>query len=124
MEHSDMQAGTQAQPTPALRKTIETLAAGSKTLPQKYFVSTEVFAGEQQKIFSKQWLLVGHQRQLGNPGDYIVQDVNRESLIFIRDKSGEIHGFFNVCRHRGTQLIEYRPGEAVNGRCAAIQCPY
>jgi Rieske 2Fe-2S family protein len=105
--------------TPALRKTTETFAAGAKSLPQRYFVSAEVFAEEQEKIFSKQWLLVGHESQVGSPGDYIVQDVNRESLIVIRDKNGEIHGFFNVCRHRGTRLIEDQ-----NGRCTAIQCPY
>ena len=119
MEHSDMQAGTQTKPTPALRKRIETLAAGAKTLPQRYFVSAEVFGEEQEKIFSKQWLLVGHQSQIPTAGDYIVQQVIGESLIVIRDKSGEIHGFFNVCRHRGTRLIE---GE--KGKCTAIQCPY
>ena len=114
-----MQAGTQAHPTAARRKTIETFAAGAKSLPQKYFVSPEVFAEEQEKIFSKQWLLVGHQSQLGNPGDYIVQDVNRESLIVIRDKGEAIRGFYNVCRHRGTRLKEDMCGHA-----SAIQCPY
>jgi len=91
----------------------------AKSLPQKYFVSPEVFAEEQKKIFSKEWLLVGHQSQIANAGDYIVQQVNGESLIVIRDKSGEIHGFFNVCRHRGSRLIEDDGGNRT-----AIQCPY
>jgi glycine betaine catabolism A len=94
-------------------------SAPAKSLPQKYFVSPEVFAEEQEKVFSKQWLLVGHQSQIAAAGDYIVQHVIGESLIVIRDKSGEIHGFFNVCRHRGTRLIEDE-----RGKCAAIQCPY
>ena len=62
-----------------------------------------MFADEQKKIFSKEWLLVGHQSQIANAGDYIVQNVIGESLIVIRDKSGEIHGFFNTCRHRGSR---------------------
>src|SRR5467141_1627764 len=90
-----------------------------KTLPQKYFTSPEVFAEEQKKIFSKQWLLVGHQSQIPDAGDYVVQQVIGESLIVIRDKSGEIRGFFNVCRHRGTRLKEDACGHA-----SAIQCPY
>jgi len=94
-------------------------SAPAKSLPQKYFVSPEVFAEEQKKIFSKQWLLVGHQSQIAAAGDYIVQQVIGESLIVIRDKSGEIHGFFNVCRHRGTRLKEDACGHA-----SAIQCPY
>src|SRR6266566_692113 len=105
-------------------------SAAAKSLPQKYFVSADVFAEEQEKIFSKQWLLVGHQGQIAKSGDYLVVEVpvppspqgsgaTKESLIVIRDKSGEIHGFFNVCRHRGTRLKEDACGHA-----STIQCPY
>jgi Rieske 2Fe-2S family protein len=110
---------TQTKAMAAFRKTVETFGAGAKTLEQKYFVSSEVFGEEQEKIFSRQWLLVGHQSQLAEAGDYFVQEVIGESLIVIRDKSGEIHGFHNVCRHRGTRLREDR-----NGHLSAIQCPY
>src|SRR5437773_1672783 len=103
----------------AFRKTAETFAAGAKTLAQQYFVSPEVFAEEQDRIFSKQWVLVGHQNQLAEPGDYLVAEVASESLIIVRDKGGEVHGFYNVCCHRGTGLREDR-----NGHLSAIQCPY
>ena len=62
---------------------------------------------------------MGHQSQLARPGDYFVQQVAGESLIIMRDKSGEIRGFYNVCRHRGTRLCE-----EASGHSAAIQCPY
>src|SRR5437870_9458682 len=102
------------------RKTAETCHAGAKTLPQRYFVSPEIFAQEQDRIFSTQWVLVGHQSQLPNAGDYFVAEVAEESLIIVRDKRGEIRGFCNVCRHRGSRLIENRKGQL----SAAIQCPY
>ena len=101
------------------RKTAETFAAGAKTLEQKYFVSPEIFAEEQENIFAKKWVLVGHQSQLAEAGDYFVAEVANESLIIVRDKGGEVHGFYNVCRHRGTRLREAR-----NGHLSAIQCPY
>jgi phenylpropionate dioxygenase-like ring-hydroxylating dioxygenase large terminal subunit len=101
------------------RKTVETFAAGVKTLPQRYFISPEVFAEEQNRIFSKQWVLVGHESQLAEAGDYFITEVAGESLIIVRDKGGEVHGFYNVCRHRGTRLREDR-----NGHLSAIQCPY
>jgi Rieske 2Fe-2S family protein len=104
---------------PVFRKTAETFAAGAKTLAQQYFVSPKVFAEEQDRIFSKQWVLVGHQSQLAEAGDYFVARVAGESLIIVRDKGGELHGFYNVCRHRGTRLREDR-----NGHLSAIQCPY
>jgi Rieske 2Fe-2S family protein len=103
----------------AFRKTAETFAAGAKTLAQQYFVSPEVFAEEQDRIFSKQWVLVGHQSQLADAGDYFVAEVASESLIIVRDKGGEVRGFYNVCRHRGTRLREDR-----NGHLSALQCPY
>src|SRR6266446_876947 len=103
----------------AFRKTAETFAAGAKTLAQQYFVSPEVFAKEQDRIFSKQWVLAGHQSQLAETGNYFVAVVAGESLIIVRDKDGELHGFYNVCRHRGSRLIENR-----NGRSQGIQCPY
>jgi Rieske 2Fe-2S family protein len=103
----------------AFRKTADTFAAGAKTLPQQYFVSAEIFRQEQEQIFSMQWVLVGHQSQIARDGDYVVAEVNRESLIVIRDKNGRVHGFFNVCRHRGTRLKEDACGHA-----STIQCPY
>ncbi|MGC2352688.1 MAG: aromatic ring-hydroxylating dioxygenase subunit alpha [Candidatus Udaeobacter sp.] len=103
----------------AFRKTAETFAAGAKTLAQQYFVSPEVFAEEQDRIFSKQWVLAGHQSQLAEAGDYFVAEVAGDSLIIVRDKHEAIRGFYNVCRHRGSRLIENR-----SGRSQGIQCPY
>ena len=104
---------------PAFRKTADTFTPGAKTLPQRYFVSPEIFAKEQEKIFSAQWVLVGHQSQIAKAGDYFVREVAGESLIIVRDQEGEVRGFYNVCRHRGTRLCEEK-----NGHSSAIQCPY
>ena len=106
--------------TSPFRKTAETFHAGAKALPQRYFISPDVFAEEQEKIFSRQWALVGHQSRIAHAGDYFTSEVAGESLIIVRDKRGEIHGFYNVCRHRGSRLIENRNGQL----SAAIQCPY
>jgi Rieske 2Fe-2S family protein len=105
--------------TPAFRKTADTFAPGATTLPQRYFISPEVFAQEQAAIFSAQWVLVGHQSQIGKAGDYFVQEVAGESLIVVRDREGTIRGFYNVCRHRGTRLCE-----DATGHSSTIQCPY
>jgi Rieske 2Fe-2S family protein len=104
---------------PVFRKTTETFAPGAKTLPQRYFVSPEVFAQEQEAIFARQWVCVGHQTEIDKPGDYVLRDVAGESLIIVRDQAGIVRGFYNVCRHRGTRLCEEARGHA-----AAIQCPY
>jgi Rieske 2Fe-2S family protein len=104
---------------PVFRKTVETFTSGAKTLPQRYFVSPEIFAAEQEKIFSKRWVCIGHQSQIVKAGDYFISDVVGESLIVVRDQRSTIRGFYNVCRHRGTRLKEDACGHA-----SAIQCPY
>jgi Rieske 2Fe-2S family protein len=101
------------------RKTAETFAPGAKTLPQRYFTSPEVFAEEEEKIFAKRWILVGHQSQIAQTGDFLLAAIGGENLIVIRDQKSQIRGFYNVCRHRGTRLCENE-----NGHLSAIQCPY
>jgi glycine betaine catabolism A len=112
------------QVPPAFQKTTATFAAGARSLPQRYFVSRDLFVQEQEKIFSRQWVLIGHQSQIAQAGDYLTAEIAGESLIIVRDKREEIRGFYNVCRHRGSRLIEHRAGEAVCGHASAIQCPY
>lgn len=93
--------------------------ASAKTLAQRYFVSPDVFAEEQARIFAAHWVGVGHQSQLARAGDYFVAEIARESVLVTRDQTGTLRGFYNVCRHRGTRLCE-----APSGHAAAIQCPY
>jgi glycine betaine catabolism A len=111
---------TQTQAAATFRKTAETFEPGAKSLPQRYFISPEVFAQEKERIFSRQWVLVGHQSAIAQYGDYFISQVANESLIVVRDKRGEVRGFYNVCRHRGSRLIESRNGQL----SAGIQCPY
>ena len=117
------------QTTAAVGKAKAPLTS-AKSLPQEYFVSSETFAKEQEKIFAKQWLLVGHQSQLKKSGDFFLATIAAESLIVVRDQKSaatdakqrpgfQIRAFYNVCRHRGTRLKEDPCGHA-----SAIQCPY
>lgn len=110
---------TQTEGRSNFRKTDETFQRGAETLPQRYFISPEIFAGESQKIFANNWVLVGHQSQLAESGDYFLTEVAGESLIIIKDQRSTIRAFYNVCRHRGARLCEEQSGHA-----AAIQCPY
>src|SRR5947208_12799760 len=103
----------------AFRKTAPIPSAGAKSLPQKDFVSPDIFVKEQAEIFSKEWLLVGHQSQIPEPWDYFLATIAGESVIVTRDQKSQVRGFYNVCRHRGTRLKEDAYGHA-----SAIQCPY
>src|SRR5204862_6244681 len=92
--------------TPQFRKTAESFTSGAMALPQRYFVSPELFSEEQERIFSRQWLCIGHQGEISRPGDYFLREINGESLIVLRDQNSRLHAFYTVCRHRDTRLCQ------------------
>ena len=100
--------------------TTSTYAQGAKTLPQKYYISNEIFDTELSTIFAKNWLCVGRTAQLDKPGDYFLTTISGESLIVVKDSKGTINALFNVCRHRGTRMCELASGHFLKH----IQCSY
>src|SRR5437868_15335447 len=105
---------------PIFRKTTETYVAGAKTLPQRYFISNEVFLEEQGNIFSQRWLCLGHQNQIPSPGHLFTQEIGGESVLVLRDDKNEVRAFYNICRHRGTRLCSEKSGQVRD----TIRCPY
>jgi len=105
---------------PAFRKTAETFTAGARTLPQRYFISEEVFGAERERILSVEWLCVGHESQIANSGDYFTHQLFNESVVILRDQAAKVRAFYNVCRHRGTRLCEEKAGQLRE----TIRCPY
>ena len=92
----------------------------AKTLEGRYFTDSEIFRAEMERFYFGMWVCAGRSEQIENPGKYFVLDVAGESVIVTRDESRKVRGFYNVCRHRGTQICAASAGEFA-GR---IQCPY
>jgi Rieske 2Fe-2S family protein len=101
-------------------KRTDVALVGAHTLPGRYFTSPEIFAQETERIFLQRWLCVGRESQIGRPGEYFLQQVGNESVIVLRDRSGQVAAYYNVCRHRGTRLCEEQRGQLSE----TIQCPY
>ncbi len=98
---------------------------GTKPLSNEPFYSDHIFELERTKIFKRAWLRVAMTFEIPNAGDYKVKriDVARTSVIIVREKSGEIRAFHNVCPHRGNKVIpeaSSAPGAETHG-CAEHQ---
>lgn len=93
---------------------------GQRTLPGELFVSEEVFREEWRRIFSARWLYAGHASEILEPGAYTLFELERESVLVVRDRDGVARAFHNVCRHRGSRLC-LEPRGSLGG---AVQCPY
>src|SRR5919206_240652 len=103
-----------------------------RTLPRDYYFSDEVFEREGARIFHREWFCVGREEELPGAGDYLVLDVAGESVLLVRTREGQLRAHYNVCRHRGCQLVldgrdKTSCGEAVGPSgtfSGAIRCPY
>jgi glycine betaine catabolism A len=108
------------------------LAGLEATLPSSWYRSERVFAVEKERIFCREWLCVGREEELVEPGAFRLLDILGESIILVRNRQSQLRAFYNVCRHRGTRLCRepaaagakdhpQLPGGIVAGR---ITCPY
>ncbi|HVT15339.1 MAG TPA: aromatic ring-hydroxylating dioxygenase subunit alpha [Thermoanaerobaculia bacterium] len=93
---------------------------GQHTLGREYFRSEEIFGAERERIFRRSWLVAGHGSRIEGRGSYFLFELDRESVVVLRDHEGVLRAFHNLCRHRGSRLCQEEAGTL--GR--AIQCPY
>lgn len=82
------------------------------------YVSTGYMEAEWQSVWRETWLLAGMASDVESPGDYFVFDLGREQILVAHSSTGTINAFFNVCQHRGNQLVCEERGHADNFRCA------
>ncbi len=90
----------------------------ASTLIPDAYTAADFFALEQEKIFATAWVAVGCLQQVKNPGDILVTEVAGRSILVMRDKTGKLGAFYNVCRHGGSKLFEK------NGSIKSLHCPY
>lgn len=84
------------------------------------YTSPERFAAEQAKLFCRTPLAVAVSALLPDPGMAVTHDGYGVPILVTRDKHREARAFMNVCRHRGTRLVEGQEAST----CPRLVCPY
>ena len=72
---------------------------------------------EMERIFAKTWILLGHETEIPNKGDFVTRDLGSDSVIVTRDREGEIHVSLNVCPHRGMKISTLDAGNTNVHQC-------
>lgn len=62
--------------------------------------------------------MVGREEEIPNVGDHLVYNVAGLSFLIVRHAEDGIKAFYNVCRHRGRQLVDRSGAGAPHFRCA------
>ena len=89
-----------------------------ETLPYSWYADAEVAAAERKRIFGCSWQYAGHVAELDGPASFFPTEVGGLPVVVALDGESRLRAFVNVCRHRGTLLVD-EPG-----RRGTIQCPY
>ncbi|MFS0735916.1 aromatic ring-hydroxylating dioxygenase subunit alpha [Sphingomonas sp. 1P06PA] len=91
---------------------------GDRISGERYY-SKEWMQAEWDHLWQKIWHVGGMLNDLQEPGDYVVHNFMRESVVMIRQDDGSVKAFFNACLHRGNRLVWSEVGGA-----DAITCSY
>jgi glycine betaine catabolism A len=91
-----------------------------RTLAGHYYRDPDVFRIECDRVFSRTWFCVGRSEAVSSPRRYLATEVVDQPIIVLRDRDGVLRAFHNVCRHRGTLLLDPASGPLRD----AIKCPY
>ena len=101
-----------------------------KSLPSSAYTTQGAWQAERAAILTREWICVGREEDLAEPGSNRLVDLLGEQVLLVRTKSGELRAHYNVCRHRGSRLCDHGndekwglklPGGVIGG---LIRCPY
>ncbi len=115
------------QPTEGQLALAKEVAAGATrtnrgvtTVPASVYTDPNHWAREKRALFSRLPQVLCPSALLPEPNMTVPHDANGQPLLITRDGTGQVHVFLNVCRHRGTRLVE--GAEVQCGK--RMTCPY
>jgi choline monooxygenase len=89
-----------------------------ETLPWSWYTDPEVLRREQERIFRGAWQYAGPADHVAEPKSFLTCQAGDLPVVVVRDEDGDLRAFVNVCRHRGSIVMEG------HGRRATLQCSY
>jgi len=104
---------------PAIEAELPGLLSEDGTwVSRRLFFDPELYEIEKYRVFGRSWLMVGHDSQIPNPGDFFLSFMGEQSVIVVRDNEGGIRVHLNTCPHRGMPVCRQDRGNARTFFCA------
>ena len=82
------------------------------------YTDPALFELELERLFGRAWLILGHESQIRNPGDFFTTRLGRQPVIVTRHSDDSVQVLVNRCMHRGARVCELASGNARQFVCA------
>ncbi|MCX6044630.1 MAG: aromatic ring-hydroxylating dioxygenase subunit alpha [Chloroflexi bacterium] len=79
---------------------FEPRLANAATIPAHWYTDPARLELEKKQVFRRSWQYAAPLDQLRFAGNYVAVDVAGIPVVLTRDSNGELHAFYNICRHR------------------------
>lgn len=89
------------------------------SLPGWLYWHEGFLAAEKRAFLRSAPQVVCHESEIAAAGEWRTLDYLGESVVVIRGDDGEVRAFANVCRHRGSRLVD-----GTGGCAKVLTCPY
>jgi glycine betaine catabolism A len=89
------------------------------SLEAPFYNSQQAYDLDMDAVFGRHWLFCATEAEVAEPGDYVTAQIGKASIIVVRDDDGSVRAMHNVCRHRGSRILEAACGSVGN-----LVCPY
>jgi len=90
----------------------------AETLPPECYTDESFYQFEKEALFNHEWLCVGRESWVANPGDFFTSMHCGEPIVVTRTADGELIAMSSVCRHRAMLFAEG------HGNARTLLCPY
>jgi carnitine monooxygenase subunit len=90
----------------------------SLSLPPAFYYEQRFLEVERDEVFFKSWQFLCHGEKLRDLGSFATGNILGRAVFAVRGQDGVVRAFYNVCRHRGHELVR------LEGQMRAISCPY
>ena len=90
----------------------------SLSMHKNAYIDDQWLKVDKKEIFHKSWQFLCHEENLREAGSYVTMNIQGQSIVAIRDKENNLRAFYNVCKHRGHELLSGQ------GKTKRVICPY
>lgn len=88
-----------------------------REVAMRVFADPEIYQLELEHIWAKNWIVLGHESEIPEVGDFVTRKFGEDPVILVRQRDGSIDCLLNVCPHRGAIVAREEAGNGAVFRC-------